>query len=352
MASISPDGNGRYKLQFKKLRGAGRATIRLGKVDRRSAEDVKVKVEHIIASKSTSTLLSPQITEWLANLPDDMHDKLAKHHLVEPRAYRTLQELIEGWRKHNASNWEPSTVKIIDTFVECITRFTGADALLTEVTSDLASSFPKWALEKGAKNGGELAKATVGRRVKFARQLFEFAKKKKSIEANPFTGVRGYSDANRERQEFVSAEKVEEVIEQTTDIQLKAIVAMARYGALRCPSEIREFEWHRINWEKRTMVVMAPKTERYAGHEQRTVPIFDDLMKYLEMLWDAAEDGATLLFPDFQNVTDSALRGRLETLVHRAGYSLWQKAWQNLRATREMEWFEQGYQPHVITQWM
>ena len=51
------------------------------------------------------------------------------------------------------------------------------------------------------------------------------------------------------------------------------VVALARYGGLRCPSEIALLKWSDIHWDAERMTVTSPKTKRY-GKATRVVPIF------------------------------------------------------------------------------
>ena len=41
-----------------------------------------------------------------------------------------------------------------------------------------------------------------------------------------------------------------------------AIVSLARYGGLRCPSEVLSLRWQDINWDTGRIHVTSPKTAR------------------------------------------------------------------------------------------
>src|ERR1022692_735862 len=92
MASISRDPNGRRRILFID-RDGDRKTIRLGKVSQRTAEEIKIKLETLNAAKIGAGSLDRETAQWLANLGDDLHAKLAAVGLAEPR--RTAPKLGE-----------------------------------------------------------------------------------------------------------------------------------------------------------------------------------------------------------------------------------------------------------------
>jgi integrase len=62
------------------------------------------------------------------------------------------------------------------------------------------------------------------------------------------------------------------------------IIALARIGGLRCPSELQRLRWKDVDWESNRFLVHSPKTERHAGRGERLVPLFPELRKELEKL--------------------------------------------------------------------
>ena len=62
----------------------------------------------------------------------------------------------------------------------------------------------------------------------------------------------------------------------------RIIIVLARYGGLRCPSEVLSLEWRQVDWERNRVTVPSPKTDRYEGKESRTIPLFPELRTYLE----------------------------------------------------------------------
>ena len=101
MASISNDPNGRRRILFLNGRGE-RKTIRLGKVQRRFAESVKVKVEDLVNASITGHASTDETSRWLANLEDDLYQKLSRVGLVKYRDTSTLIDFIDGYIKQRS----------------------------------------------------------------------------------------------------------------------------------------------------------------------------------------------------------------------------------------------------------
>ena len=81
MATIGNDPNGRRRILF--VAGDGtRKTIRLGKMDRKTAETCRTHVEKIMGANMGAGSLPELTYKWLAELPDTMHTRLAAVGLV------------------------------------------------------------------------------------------------------------------------------------------------------------------------------------------------------------------------------------------------------------------------------
>ena len=96
MASVIKDPNGRKRIQF--MAGDGRRlTIRLGKMELRHAQAVRVKVESLLSAAVTQHPLDRQASEWLASLDDTLHEKLASAGLVKPHQARSLKAWLDSF---------------------------------------------------------------------------------------------------------------------------------------------------------------------------------------------------------------------------------------------------------------
>ena len=96
MASITREPNGRRTIQFVAA-DRTRKSIRLGKVPQRTAEAVKVRVEHLAAAAMTGHSVDDETARWVVGLDDAIRDKLASVGLVPPRHAATLAMFIDAY---------------------------------------------------------------------------------------------------------------------------------------------------------------------------------------------------------------------------------------------------------------
>jgi len=107
MASIVNDPNGRRRILFI-APDEIRKTIRLGKCDRKSAENICRHVEALLSAKRTGESLSPSTAAWLADLDGKLRDRLAVVGLVEPVRRTTLSEFLASWLEgKSAGGYKP-----------------------------------------------------------------------------------------------------------------------------------------------------------------------------------------------------------------------------------------------------
>jgi integrase len=179
------------------------------------------------------------------------------------------------------------------------------------------------------------------------------------IGENPFEGVKAAAAGIKDRQRFVTREETELVLAACPDHHWKVIVALARYGGLRCPSEVLSLRWQDVLWDTDRIVVTSPKTEHHAGKASRTIPLFPELRKILDDAFDLAPDGAVYVVDEkFRKSAmgpagwmNANLRTTFEKIVKRAGLTPWPRLFHNLRASRETELVEK-YPVQVVTSWL
>lgn len=116
----------------------------------------------------------------------------------------------------------------------------------------------------------------------------------------------------------------------------RVIVALSRYGGLRCPSEHLALRWRDVDFENGRLTVWSSKTEGIEGREFRHVPMFPELRRELEAAFEQAADGAELVISRYRQSTCN-LRTQLLRIIARAGVRPWPKLMHNLRASRQSE---------------
>jgi integrase len=351
MASVLKDGGG-WRIRFYDSNGA-RKQIRLAGINKATAEQIGRHVKVLNAAKiSNDRSLDRQTALWLADVGQTIHDKLAAAGLVEQRVSSNLGDFIAGYIERR-SDVEPGTVTNYHQVRLNLVAFFGYEKPLRDITERDAAEFRTW-LETAEGQSENTLRRRCGR----ARQFFTAAIKAKLIEENPFDGMPVSVGGSKDKTRFITEAESQKILKACPDLQWRLIFSLCRYGGVRCPSEILALTWENILWDSQRIIVTAPKTKRYAGHETRVIPMFPELAGVLneayEMAFDRLEDKSAVVSGPVVTRYSSAsqnLRTTFDKIIKRAGLVPWPKPFQNLRATRETELME-SYPSHVVVAWI
>jgi integrase len=352
MASISTDANGNVRILF--VRGKKRHAVRLGKITQKTANEVKLKVEHLNALLIARLPMDGGTAAWVAAIGDELAAKLAAVGLIPERRSETLGEFLNAYLDRRRVGAKPNTVSNIRRVVTDLLAVFDPKTGLRDFTADAAERFRAHYLER------ELAPSTVHRQLKFAKTMFTDAVKRKLIPENPFADVKTPNKVPTERRAYIPPADAEQVI-AAANPTWRIIVALSRFAGLRCPSETLSFRWADVNFETNRMTVPSPKTEHIPGKEYRVVPIFAALRPHLEEAFELAEPGTEFVVsgPQADGYRAAAVRGWKGTnlrstmlkLVRRAGLKAYPKPFHNLRASCETD-LMQHHPIHVVTAWL
>ena len=183
-----------------------------------------------------------------------------------------------------------------------------------------------------------LAENTIRRHIGIARQFFNSAVDAELIKRNPFRGQPVSARANPERFYYVTQEIAGKVLDACPDARWRLIFGLARWGGLRCPSEVLRLKWQDIDFEHDRFTVHASKTEHHADAGVRTVPMFPELQPLFQDAYDNAKAGDVYCITRYRPYVN--LCTQMIRIVKRAGLEPWPKIFQNLRSTRETELFK------------
>jgi integrase len=347
MATIGKDHGGRRRILFVGVDGK-RYTVRLGKCPQKTAEAVKVKIESLVAAALTAQSPDSETAVWVAGLDTIMTERLAAVGLIARQKKAVTEDLtLAGFIDEYISartSMKPNTLKNYLQTRRILLEFFGADRRLSEVT---AGDCDDW---KAYQEGKGHASATIGRNIKRARQFFRGAVRKKLITENPMQDVKAAAQVNKSREYFVTRAETEKIIGACPDAEWRLIVALARYGGVRTPSETFALAWSDIDWERGRIRIPSPKTACHTGREFRMIPLFPELREHLADVFEEASPGATCVIAKHRSGSAN-LRTTLERIMDRAGVSRWPRLFQNMRASRETE-LTQEHPLHVVTAWI
>ncbi len=345
MASIARDKKGNRRILFFAPDGR-RMTVRLGKVSQRDAEPVKLRIEHLLAGKLTGNPITTDTARWVAELDERLADKLARVGLLALRVVPAEAMVVAFIQKYilERTDLKQGTRTNLEITARELTEYFGQQKLLRDVTPGDADRWRVRLLTKG------LAENTVRRMCGRAKQFFNAAKRQRLIEENPFADLKSAVQGNPAKFRFVTRDETQRLIEACPDVQWQMIVALARYGGLRTPSETFALRWGDIDWAQQKIRVPSPKTEHLAGRAERWIPLFPELRPILAAAFDAAAPFTEFVITRYRN-RDANPRTQFERIIRKAGLTPWPKPFQNLRSTRETELAE-TFPVHVVCGWI
>ncbi len=354
MASIIRDRNrktgehnGFRSLQF--INPAGeRKSVRLGKLPAKGAETIKVKVESILADRFARKSWDPETADWIGKLDAKLYDKLAGAGLLPKRAKpeaAALGPFLDSFIATQKATVKQSTAVVYGHTKRCLVEFFGREKPLSDISPGDADEWRAWLT-----SSQNLAPNTVRRRCGIARQFFKAAIRRRLLTENPFSELQeGVAvKGNKSRDYFVTREESDKVLKACPDDEWRLLFSLARYGALRCPSETLTLTWADIDWDNERITVPSPKTAHHEGKESRVIPLFPELREYLDKaFFDPANENKQYVIARHRNANHRTL---LEKIIKRAGLTPWPKLFQNLRASRATE-LASEFPAHVAAEW-
>lgn len=348
MASVSCDKGGTKRILF--FDGAGkRRALRLGKVTKRQAEYVARRIEQLIGERFSGHACDDETSRWLSTIDGTMLRRLVTVGLIEPRqiGQTALGEFLDSYIAGRTDVRERTTINYQQAANNLIKHF-GRDRTLASITPGECDEWRVWMLKRLAEN-------TARRHCSRAKQFFRAAIRRKLLTENPFADMRhcGAAPSDPSRQFFLNEPDSLKILEACPTLQWKLIFALARWQALRTPSEPLRLRWCDLDFEKQTMVIHQPKMET-RGKPTRTMRIFEPVLSLLIELRDIVQPGIECPFSApilYAEQGDSVNWRRMFTkIVKRAGVEPWPKMFQALRATRETE-LASTLPLHVVTAW-
>lgn len=351
MASIVNDPSGKRRILFINPENE-RKTIRLGKCDRKYAESVCRHVEDLLAAKINGQPMARDTAVWLTGIGTKLRDRLAVVGLVEPERRMTTGEFLAKWLEGKKDGgYTPASLIAWGQTVKELTELVGTKSLNTLTHADGEAY-------RAAMQARDLRLTTINKRLIHARQMLEDAVRFGHIEANPWKHVRQRQGDPSERRAYVPVADTHRVIEHCPNVWWKLLVALARFGGLRTPSESFSLTWGDVDWERGRLSVPSPKTEG-VGKSHRVIPLFPLLRPHLEVAFEHAKEGDTFILPlEYRKRAHGAagwvnanLRTTLEKVIRRAGVEPWPRLWHSLRASCESD-LAQSFPLATVTKWL
>lgn len=348
MASVNKDSKG-WRIEFT-LPGQRRKPLRLGKnISEKAAREIGRHIERIVESKKLGLPLAADSDAWVNGLPEKYRRKLMDLGLVANagrRHSRSLGEFLDAYVQ-GRTDVKPGTLANIKVARRWLEKYFGNDRDMVTITPGDADAYRVWLC-----TNGKQAENTIRRLCSRARQFFRAALRQRLITENPFGDMKKLAvGASPERRiKIIDRAKSERVLRACPDAEWRVIFALARFGGLRCPSELVPLRWSHVDWVGGKVTVTCVKTEHHEGHETRVIPLFPELEKELRA-WRAAAPADCELIISRIRSSKTNLRTQLIRIIEAAGLKPWPKPFQNLRSSRETE-LMQDHPIHVVCAWM
>ncbi len=325
MSSLSrttKNGKVYFKLQFSADKK--RRTLYLGAIRESAANKVQNRIDDILLDVNLKNRLSEESQRWILESDIKLVEKLEswgmlvtapelwtqKLRLARPELFEsdkiTARKFCDWYVLQRKSDCEDSTIRKISSslnqLIEYCTEFESVESV-EDITPELAFRYQ-------LKRRETKAEATVGKDIKIAKTAFTFGMKAGKVASNPFKELKAGSDVNLDGQHIMPVSDYEKLINATNDSDWRVIIALARLGGLRCPSELANLKWTDINWAAKTIRVTSPKTKRY-GKAERIIPLFSRLDEALSDHWELTGDKSEYV------ITKEQLRRRGTSLSQR-----------------------------------
>jgi hypothetical protein len=165
----------------------------------------------------------------VAGLAQPLADKLAAVGLIPKRQAATgtrLGGFLDNYIK-GRTDAEEGTREAMRSGAARLVAYFGAGRDLGSITPEDADDCARRLLQ-------EHAEATAARTVKWARQFLQVAVRKRLIPENPFVDVKARGTSNDARKFFVTRATAGRVLDACPDAEWRPLVALSRYGGLRC----------------------------------------------------------------------------------------------------------------------
>lgn len=350
MPSLILKETGKYQIKFYVDKKPKYLTLATG--DKKQATTIMNMVERILTQKKTG---EPDrlLTNWLANVPDDLRARLERAGLIKPvvQTY-TLASVSTEFLNSKAATWKKITLKRRTHEHSWLVKYF-PDKELDAITKKDAAEYLAWLRVEQ-----KLAPISINKLLKHAMAVFNYAIDcEYTTRNNPFRGVRVPNVVQREKQ-YITTEYTETLIEAVPTQDWKTLIALFRYGGLR-PEEALFAEWSGVDWEANTFTFRSPKTEHHPGKDRRTIPLFPRLLAALRALCgdDKPQSGyiltGALWAKKRKTVEDggSTVFNELRRFVKEADLEVYLALPTNMRGSCSTD-LKQAFPEHVVDTWL
>lgn len=337
MAQLCNYPGGRKAIQWAAPDGK-RKTLRLGKISKNNAEIFRHRVELILSSQVMGLALDPDTSAWAARVQEPIRSRMIRCGLfigeAKPRKNSmTFIDYVNAYIEKRSSAVKPATRIVWKTASDAFAKTIPPGMSLQQLHAGHAQDWID------AMRTAKLKPTTIHKRLSFVKQFLDHAVDSRLIPSNPFESVKVVRPREKTNVE-VTRDQIAALL-AVLDPTWQAIVALCRFGGLRCPSEVLSLRWEHIDLESNVMRIPEPKNEHHEGRGMRVCPLFADLRPYLEKLprgeyvIDKPEYRARAM--KATGWANANLRTYLLNKMEEHGLAPWPRLFHSMRASRQTE---------------
>ncbi len=345
MASIARDSKTGLARVLFKFNGK-REALYPGRLEVKEGERFLFFLEDLLATHAKCGKLDDATAKWRDDLAAVVYDRLVEFGLAPVRrtsqvAVVTLGAMMDAF--FATVDVKPSTRIRMKQVEAALVGHFGKDRDVATITEPDAEAW-----RSSLKTDG-YAIATIGRTVTDARQFWRWGVKRGKVASNPFLDLKSGSQVNRARAMFIDPKTIAKVIDAAPDAEWRLLIALSRFGGLRVPSEALALTWGDVDWANSRLCVRSTKTAHHEGGGERMVPIFPEVLKHLQAVYDAAPEKAVHVISRYREGAN--LNPHFRRIIRRAGLTPWPRTWHNLRASRQTE-LARDFPLHTVCSWI
>ena len=296
-----------------------------------SADRIAKIVTDILSHRKRGERMPVEICRKIESLPVRVRKSFERHGLVGGVSCWSVGDLLKSFYE-SKSHLKVKTQNTYKMFGNRLLEFFGEERRLDSIERLDCEGFKN-------QRFGKFSPCTLSTGVRRCRAIFAFAVKSKWISENPFVGLVSRVDVNLDRQYYVDRETIYRVMEHCRDDHDRLLLALARFGGLRIPSEIRQLRY--CDFSDR--VIHIHKDTKTGA---RDVPFFGEIREIFERLTQAGLskcNPADLVFGDL-----GSFRKRILAVIRASGVKRWEKLFINLRSSCITDMSEQGYSEKML----
>lgn len=322
-----------------------RRKLWLGKVSRKNAEDVALRVQQLANNARIGIYTDDsKLYRWVDNLDPKFRTRLAKFGLIaKPSDHivempQTLEAFVEHYIESRADLGEQSKKRYRNVSKHLLAHL-GADTRLEDVTPGDCDRFAM-AMYMAHKE------SHAGKIIADSRHFFKVAERNRRVASNPFDGIKASKQIDKDREFYLPRPAAADLIKLAPDAHYAALIGVARYAGLRIPSEALTLRIVDVDFELNRLTVLDSKKKK-----KRPVPIVPELRPLLVDCIEAAPDGAEYVFNQARPSANKTYRSVLLGIIEKSPHEQWPKLWQNLRASCRTDWLE-DFPEHIVNAWL